>query len=217
MFGEFFEKSGKFLFQRVNPLLFLTILGVAPLISGFLLFNERQSVEILQSQFTTISKKTKTAFKKKARKERFLKNHNNSDPYFLDKEIESISFLENEKMRLKSWLSHPAISNKELLRDRLNFLESEDNCLIFIDDEILFSKNMKETLERQREPVEVDQDDLKHLLSMIEEIPLDSQPHPSNRPQLIICDFSLTKKLSPLQNEVFELKMDILKREFQKL
>ncbi len=215
MFDRFFEASGKFFFQKMRPPFFLLLLGIGPFISSFLLFKEKQSVEIFQNQFSSIVLKSKRAFEKKARKENFLETHKNSDPYFLDKEIESLSFLENEKMLLKNWLSHPAIASKDALRQRLNFLESGQNRLSFTDDEIQFSKTLKETLEKQRETVEVDQDDLKNLLALIEEVPFESIPLKINRPQLIISDFSLTKKTTELQNEVFELKMELLKREFQ--
>jgi hypothetical protein len=215
MSDSFFEASGRFFFQKLRPPFFLLLLGISPLVSSFLLFNERQSVEIFQNQFSSIALKSKTAFEKKERKERFLQTHKNSDPYFLDKEIESLSFLANEKTQLKNWLSHPAIANKDMLKKRLIFLESDQNRLSFTDDEIQFSKTVRETLEKQREIVEVDQDDLKNLLALIEETSLDSAPSKINRPQLVISDFSLTKKNTNLQNEVFELKMELLKREFQ--
>jgi hypothetical protein len=76
---------------------------------------------------------------------------------------------------------------------------------------------MKETLEKQKMPIELDEEDLKNLLALIEETPFHLALPKMNRPQLIISDFSLTKKNAPLQNEVFELRMDILKREFQNL
>jgi hypothetical protein len=217
MFDDFFERSGKFFFQKMRPPFFLLLLGIAPLASGFFLFQQRKSIEVFQEQFSSVALKAKTAFEKKRRKERFLEIHKHSDPYFLDQEIESLSFLSSEKERLKSWLSHPAIANKSALQKRLHFLESDQNRLSFIDDEIQISKFMKETLEKQKMPIELDEEDLKNLLALIEETPFHLALPKMNRPQLIISDFSLTKKNAPLQNEVFELRMDILKREFQNL
>lgn len=210
MFNRFLELSGRFFFQRLRTPFFLAFLGTLPLASSFFLFSEKQATELFQDQFSSIALKAKTAFAKKIRKEKFLETHKNSAPYFLDKEIESLSFLENEKARLKSWFAHPAIANKDALKKRLSFLESHQNYLSFADDEIQISKTYKETLEKQRERVEVDSDDLKNLLALIEETSEES----NLRPQLVICDFFLKKKTTELQNEVYELKMDLLKREF---
>ncbi len=214
MFHHFFERSGRFFFQQMRLPFFLLLLGIGPLFSGFLLFYERESTEVFQNQFLSIAKKAKKAFEKKERKEWFLAVHKNSDPYFLDKEIESLSFLEQEKARLKNWMSHPALSNKDSLKERLHFLESDQNRISFVEAGIQISNTFKETLEKQRESVEIDQGDLKRLLSLIEEQSLDPEFLKTNRPQLVICDFSLSKKSTVLQNEVFDLKMDILKREF---
>lgn len=211
MVHRFLESAGRFFFERLRPSFFFLLLGIGPITSSLFLFSEKQSVEMFQEQFAHIARKAKTAVAKKLRKEKFLQMHKNSDPYFLDKEIESLSLLENERGRLKRWLTHPAIANKEALTKRLYFLESGQNLLSFTEDEIQFSKAFKETYEKQRGTVEVDADDLKSLLSRIEEV----QSVNMNRPQLIICDFSLKKKRTELQNEVFELNMDLLKREFQ--
>jgi len=211
MFHRFLELSGRFFFQKLRTPFFLLLLATGPLLSSFFLFSEKQTTEVFQDQFSSIAQKAKTAFAKKTRKEKFLETHKNSDPYFLDKEIESLAFLETEKARLKSWLTHPAIANKEALKKRLSFLEGRQNRLSFVDDEIQLGKSCKETLEKQRERVEVDVEDLKHLLALIEEIQGEAN---LKRPQLLICDFSLKKKATELQNEIYELKMDLLKREF---
>jgi len=217
MFDDFFENAGKFFFQKIRPSFFLIFLGIPPLVSSFFLFQEKKSMEVFQGQFSSISLKAKTAFEKKSRKERFLEIHKNSNPYFLDQEIESLSFLCSEKERIKNWLSHPAIANKSILQKRLHFLESNQNRLSFIDEEIQMSKFVKETIEKQKNSIELDEEDLKNLLGLIEETNSNPDSLKKNRPQLIISDFSITKKNTPLQNEVLELKMDILKREFQNL
>jgi len=53
---------------------------------------------------------------------------------------------------------------------------------------------------------------LKTLVHLIEET--DPLKNSGQRPQLLISDFSMAKKNTLLQNEVFEIKMDLLKREF---
>lgn len=205
-----FEKLGKFLFQKNRIPIFLFCLSVGPLASAFFLYVEKQSFEAIEQTSAFAMKRAKNAFQRKTRKSTFLAKHENSDPYFLDKEIESLSFLALEKQQLKKWLSHPAISNKDKLTRRINFIESGENRLSFTEEEIQVSKTCKETMEKQRHPIEVDVEDVKNLLAQIE----DPSNEPKRRPQLLICNFSMTKKSTPLQNEVFEITMDLLKREF---
>jgi len=208
----FFEKMGRLLFAKIRLPFFIVLLILPPLFSALYLFSKTQMIETLQDRFFLAMKKGKTAFARKERKEKFLARHSKPDPYFLDKEIESLSFLTNEQVSLKQWLLHPALSHKDLLADRLHFLQSAENRLSFSEEEIQLSKLCKETVEKQRKPVEIDSEDLKKLLCQIEEIPTidDTQ----KRPQLLITHFSLHKKATPLHNEVFEIQMELLKREF---
>jgi hypothetical protein len=189
----------------------LVLLAVAPLCVGFLLYLEKQSVNLLLEQFHAGKTKIKTAVDRKDRKERFLQKHTHSDPYFLNKKVENLSFLESEKSVLKQWINHPGISNKEPLVQRLHFLASGENRLAFTEEEIQLSKLYKETKEKQKSPIEVDEQDLKGLLGLIEEVHPGTQ---ESRPQLIVSECSLHKKQTSLQREVLEVKMDLFKREF---
>lgn len=217
---RFFEKIGRFLLQKNRMPVFLFSLSIGPLLAAFFLYVEKQSFTVLEETSSLAMRKAKSAFHRKMRKDIFLAKHENSDPYFLDKEIESLSFLNHEKNDLKGWLSHPAVSNKEKLLRRIHFLENGENRLSFSEEETQMSKTCKETMEKQRYPIEIDPADLQSLLSHIEEIPNEEKPGSNiassskGRPQLLVCNFSMRKKNTPLQNEVFEITMDILKREF---
>lgn len=208
-----FERIGILVLQKKWWPIFLMLLGLGPLGAAFFLYQETQSFLDLEETGSLAMGRVKSAFQRKLRKEAFLAKHENSDPYFLDKEIESLRFLEREKRQLKGWLSHPAISNKEKITRRMQFLEGNENRLSFAEGDIQTSKTCKETMEKQRNPIEIDAEDLNNLLAHIEET---SEPNTSAKkvPQLLICNFSMTQKNTLLQNEVFEITMDLLKREF---
>jgi hypothetical protein len=213
-----FEMIGKIILLKKRMPLFFILLGLGPLCAAFFLYTQQQSLQSLQETSSMALQKAKSAFRRKAKKDTFLAKHAESDPYFLDKEIESLCFLNQEKEKLKGWLAHPAVPNKEKLLRRLQFLESAENRLSFAEEEIQTSKICKETKEKQRVPIEVDAQDLKTLIHLIEEFQmnpfLDAGQHA--RPQLLITEFSMARKNTLLQNEVFEIKMDLLKREFNK-
>ncbi len=213
-FSSWFERFGRFIFTRIRIPFFLLLLALPPFVTTLFLMQNRSSFSDLQSRFSSAMKKAKTALERKNRKEKFLERHTRPDPYYLDIEIESLSFLEPEKKRLETWLSHPAIPNKDGLNQRLHFLQSEENRLSFIEEEMQISDLCKETIEKQRHPVEMDNDDLKNLLALIEETPLSQTSSKGARPQLVVTDFTLKKTKTDLENEVFEIHLDLLKREF---
>ena len=204
----FFEQIGRSLFARIRFPFFLLLLAVPPICSSFYLFSELQSLRDLHERASTAMTKVKGAFTRKARKEKILERHSHPDPYFLDKEIESFSFLSIEQHQLREWLSHPAIANKQPLLDRLRFLEKGDNHLSFMEEEFQISPLCKETIEKQRNWIELDNDDLKRLLTMLEINPKEKSP------QLLVTEFLMHKKETPLHSEAFEIKMNLLKREF---
>jgi len=209
----FVEKIGRFLFNRIRLPFFLLLLSVGPVCVGVFLFMEKQSVDLLWEQLEIGKMKAKTAIDRKERKERFTQRHLESDPYFLNKELESLSFLEEEKINLKKWLNHPGISRKDRIAQRVRFLENGENKLVFQEEEIRLSKLYKETVEKQKSPIEIDANDLKKLLSLIEDLPSENLPL-TRRPQLIISEFSMHKKTTPFDGQAIEVKLDLFKREF---
>jgi hypothetical protein len=217
MIGNFLGSVGRFLCKKNRMPLFLGCLAIGPIGASIFLYLEKQEMAALEETSAHAIIRSKSAFDRKARKEAFFAKHRNSDPYFLDKEIESLSFLNHEKQQLIGWLNHPAISNKEKLTRRMNYLQQGENRCTFAEEEIQVSKTCKETKEKQRYPVEVDMDDINKLLTLIEESPIleNGDLGMKGRPQLLIYSFSMIKKNAPLQNEVFEITMDLLKREFK--
>jgi len=197
----FFERIG-----RIFPLWSALLSICFPLLATFILYSQHTSLQELEEQTLLSLSRSRTASLQKHLSDAFFSRHQHSDPYFLDHHIEALSFLQQEQKLLQPWASHPATNNRLELEHRLSFLRSEENRLLFHETKTQTSPQCKETHETQRHPIELDETDLKRLLSLIEEIPPDST---TSRPQLIIRDFHLTRK-----NQTFVLEMNLLKREF---
>jgi hypothetical protein len=205
----FFEKLGK-----INPVILFTLILLPLLFATFFFFSEYQSREELTDRFERAKRNEKMANARSLRKERFLQLHANADPYFLDREIEALPLLEKERAHLESLSRHPAFPNHQLLKKRLELIN--ENKLSFVEGAIRNMGKVKETEEKQRYPVQVDEDDLQKMLSIIESVPVGTHQVPNKSPQFVIKTFRLKKQKTELQTDVFEVEMDLLKRDFIK-
>ena len=212
----FFEHCGRLCFAYARPLFFYLLLLIPLLGTGGYLLIEYTTLRELENRCLSIAQKDVAAIERKKRKERFLNRYAHADPFFLDKRIEALTFLHNERAKIESLMNHPAFLNKSDLLARLQFLGSQKNRLMFSEEQIRSSPHLKETEEKQRFPVQMDLEDLERLLAYIEDIPIGKAEPLQEMPQLILSDFKITKTDNPLHLEVYEIEMDLLKREWIK-
>jgi hypothetical protein len=122
--------------------------------------------------------------------------------------------LQKELSAIQAMIDHPALSNKGILQERKAFLESETNRLAFTEENIRSTTKIKETEEKQRRPIQLDEQDLHRLLSSIEDISVGQFDPIPKMPQLLIRDMKIKKIENPFHSEVYEVEMELLKREW---
>jgi hypothetical protein len=220
----FLEKLGKFFFFQMRPAFFFVLIILPLFSSTFFLLQKNTQLQNLESRFASAARKEKLAMARKERKERFLERYSHPDPYYLDQKIESYPLLQQERKNLECLLNHPAFPDSQKIQERLSFLN--ENRLEFTEEKIEISSEIKDVQEKQRRPVQMDENDLRQILSLIEDLPVESIPLSSSskedsyenpsakRPQILIKEFNLKKQETALQTEVFEVEMDLLKREY---
>lgn len=169
----------------------------------------------LQNRLSMLQSRANLTLAKRKNKDHFLNRHILADPYYLDNTIESLQFIQPELSYLKTFSSHPAYKNTEKAQKKLQILSGQ-NFLRFSEDTIRPSAKIQETEEIQINPIFMNHSDLENLLCLIEEAPIGELISSDKQPQLVIRQFHLRK--TPLfdQNEVFSVKMKLLKREFLK-
>jgi hypothetical protein len=208
----FLELCGKLCFSHIRPAFFYCLLLIPFFLAGTILLSRYTALQQQEARFADAARKGKGALERKIRKERFIERYASPDPFFLDNQIESLVFLEKEISKIKAVIHHPALSNKRYLQERLMFLES--NAIAFTEENIRTASRIKETEEKQRCPVEMDEGDLQTLLARIEDIPVGGAQPVSKMPQLIIRDLSMKKRETPQRLENYEVEMELLKREW---
>ena len=210
----FLERCGQILFSKIR-LPFFYLLVLTPWIGVLsIFFFQKAQTEEMETRFGQATLQGKGALERKMRKEKFLSQFGDADPYFLDRSIESMVFLEREKEQLEFLLNHPALPQKEAVQARLAFLSGPENRLSFREENVRSSAQLKETEEKQRHPVQLDISDLETLLSRIEHCPIGNGVPLDKSPQLLVRDLKLRRITTPLQTEVFELELELLNREF---
>ena len=205
-----FEPIGHFFFEKNRAWLFYVLLGAPFLIGSMFLAPRFIALREVEQTFGSAALRAHSAIIKKERKESLIQRYSQFDPYFIDQYLESLPLLQKELTELQSIQNHPACVNRETIQHRIAFLSGTENRLAFAEENIRSSKRIKETEEKLLHPVEIDVNDLEHLLSIIENISIGEYSPNIHSPQLLIQNFCLTKK----NNRVNELNLTLLKREF---
>lgn len=141
-------------------------------------------------------------------------HYQQADHFYIDKYLESMTFLEPEVESIQKVLSNPNFAGDETLRKRLELLTSNTNQMVFTEGVVQSAPHFQETTETLVRPIEVNGQDLQRILANIEGTTIgDFTPSP-DRPQLIILDFKLDRKAHSEQHEVLFLNLKLLKREY---
>lgn len=137
-----------------------------------------------------------------------------ADHFYIDKQLESLTFLGDEIDGLNELSSISNYGNHPAMKRRLDFLTGEENRLVFTEGVVQGYPDFQETQETLLHPIEINGEDLKKLLAKIEGKGIGPYAAGPGRPQLLITEFKLDKKNTFGSNEVFILNLRLLKREF---
>ena len=196
-------------------LLYLLLLGLLPIIFAILYFITSQSeVTTLKSNIQDLQQTSLIREKKQAANIAVRNHFRDVDHYYIDKNLETLTFLEPEIESLQKALSNKNIADDDTVKKRLEFLSGPGNTMSFSEGVVQSSPIFQEVTETLVHPVEINTQDLQKILAKIEGVNIGSFTPGPNRPQLIILDFKLDRKSIHEKNEVYILNLKLLKREF---
>ncbi len=195
-------------------LLYIMVSGLLPFfLLVFYFTTQLTNLASTESMMTDLEDKAFTREKKQAVNLAVLNNYHDADHFYIDKQLETLSFLENEVESLQKVISNKNFPDDENIKKRLDFLTNNNN-MVFTEGVVQSNPFFQETTETLVHPVEVNEKDIRAILSKIEGLQIGSEVPGPNRPQMIILDFKLEKKHITDKNEVFNLNLKLLKREF---
>lgn len=196
-------------------LIYALILGFLPfLFVAYSYYGQRQAIFDLQSKMELVKQQATLKQTKQSLNLTVRIHYLGADHFYIDKHVETIPLLESEVQALEKIMQQQYLIENETAKKRLEQLKGE-NRIAFSEGTVESNPYFHETQETLLKPVEINVDDLLHILSKIEGVDLGDYTPGPNRPQLIITDFKIDKKKTGGDNnEVFVLNLKLLKREF---
>jgi len=190
----------------------LLVLAPLPFLYFFFhFFVQLWAYENLADEMQRISNKAKQLQTLHQKESDFLVSIKNPDHFYIDKHLETLCFLEPEIKKTESLLLDSP--NDESLKKRLHFLKEGPNRLLFSEVQTRQHNRFLEVEEKLQHLVEMNEEDLKKTLSLIEGVTIWPYGPKEKRPQLIIKDFQLSKKEIASQEFVYAVNMHLIKRE----
>jgi hypothetical protein len=206
------------MFSNIPPsrlLIYFMLAGLLPVALAWFLFSARlSSVRDLQSFEWRLQELAFSREKKQAANMAIYGHFRDADHFYIDKNLETLTFLEPEIESLKKMLSNPNFPADENLKKRLEFLNGSGNSLVFAEGVVQSTQAFQEVTETLVHPVEINIEDLQQILCRIEGVSIGACVPQPTRPQLIILDFKIDRKNVSEKNQVFQLNLKLLKREF---
>jgi len=141
------------------------------------------------------------------------------DPLFLQKYVEPYALLQKEIHERENDAFGKNLPIPQEKKERMRFLLSGENSFSFLEGKVQQSKQLKETLEIQTKPVEMDSSDLKAILQTLEgkeEAPSEEAMKEilEKRP-LFLMEWAELERKKRFDREVWQVKVRLLKREFE--
>lgn len=199
----------------MRALLYGLLLGLLPVFLVLFSFMSKQSQ--LGDLRNTLQNMQETALmrEKKQAINMAVRNHyRDADHFYIDKYLETLTFLEPEIESLQKIMTDKNFPDDEWVKKRLETLTGQGNSMVFSEGVVQSTPQFQETTETLVHPVEVNGSDLQKALAKIEGFEIGAHASGPNRPQLVILDFKLDRKNLSEKNEVFVLNLKLLKREF---
>lgn len=183
-------KLPSFVKKETLPFIILSVAPLPLLCLLGLFFFQMQDASEKSLQVASLEQRCHQLVEQKERERELMAKIKQGDENFLEKNLESLAFAS----------PYPARGGGE---NRFQFLEENPK----------FSDQLEEAEVKLKQPVMLNEEELKKVLSLIEDVRIGAFLPEEHAPQLTVKNFELTKQLNQGDEEVFEVAMQIIKRQ----
>ncbi len=196
-------------------LIYAAILGLLPLfLVLFQLQKRHQDLSFLKQRIEGVEEIALAKQSKQALNRRIRAHYAKADHFYIDKQLESLTFLQPEVATLKEALSQEDVGENQAALQRLEFLTGGENTLRFTEGGVISFDGIQDTPETMQRPIEINEKDLQQILSSIEGVSIGGFAPPQGKPLLLVLDFKLQRKEVVGDHETYSLLLKLIKREF---
>ena len=190
----------------VNPIALILVLLFFPIAITMALFHyysEMKELNEIHAHLIAMQSKVDRYHLLKEKENTFFAQIENGSPTYIELTLEPLTFLNTEAKKLQALSNY--VKEDPHLEERLAFITSQ-NHLKLTEKETRNDPQVKETELKLANPLQIDLDDLKSLLSKIETAQ-------NKAPVLIFKHFDLIKKEISKDSQIFEIDFELIKRE----
>lgn len=189
--------------------------GIIPVIIAWLSFSSTlERIRQVEWRIWSIQEQAYSRERKQSANVAVLNHFAHADHFYIDKNLETMSFLDPELESMRKIQGDPNYPDDENIKKRIDSLTGTNNMMVFTEGVVQSTPLFQEVTETLVHPVEVDVDDLRKILCRTEGVSIGECVPSQDRPQLIILDFKLERKNISENNDVYQLNLKLLKREF---
>lgn len=190
-------------------------LGALPLLFVLAyLWSESATIDQLRMKIESVENRARSYKQRQSVNLAVIDHFRDADHFYIDKYIETLNFLEPEIEAIQKIINNKNFPGDPNIKKRYDFLTGSSNSIVFTEGIVQSYPLYQETTETMTHPIEVNVADIKKILARVEGGEIGSYKAGPNRPQLIILDFKIDKKKQENENEIFNLNMKLLKREY---
>lgn len=191
-------------------ILYAFFIGVLPLfLSFFFVYHIISQAQDAQRNIEYSQEQILIALQGQVSNRQVIHQFQVKDPFYLTKVVELYQPLEREREVLKQLQSYGNFPDTGVQERRYKHISQGENTFHFVESAATVTPLLKETLETQNRPVELDGKDLSKVLAVIEES--QGRLEELTRPQLLVLDGSLERRRG-YDQEVWVLSLKLLKR-----
>lgn len=200
---------------KTRLLLYSMILGILPVILALgYVWKQSETVETLQAMIDNVEQKAISYKQRQSVNMAVIDHYRDADHFYIDKYLETLNFLEPEVEALQKIVNHKNFPGDPAIKKRFDFLNGTGNNIAFTEGVVQSYPLYQETTETLTHPIEVNVEDIKKILARVEGVEIGGYKPGPNKPQLIILDFKMDKKSEQNGNEIYNVNMKLLKREY---
>lgn len=169
-------------------------------------------IEELKERVSLIQKKSQSKEAQIKHEEKILAQIQSSHSKYVEETLSSLAFLSTERQKWKVFSEQ--IEPSHPMKERVAFLDQGNNRLQFTQIEVRKNDLFQEIEEKQKNPIEASEEDLKNLLCFIEGSPIHPHIPKEGAPQILLKSFEIEKKqISGMTDKTYQIQMQFIKRE----